>query len=156
MSRLNDPFEHDRDGLRQVEEMVRAARDYVSPSDDLRPRLLESVRVGRRSEGQRRLLISVVAPALVLVVALTNHLLDVRQTLNEASTRRQVARTMSSLQSNLGEQVNRQYWGLADAFFLVKQQHAEALAGVAGASSSDESIDSDRFDARAGVSDPSE
>jgi len=60
----------DSEGLAELEAAVRAAGEYVRPSDDLRPRVLETVRVERGERRARRRIgrvgMLILAMALVL------------------------------------------------------------------------------------------
>jgi hypothetical protein len=58
-----------RDSLDDLEALVRLAGDYVQPSDDLRPRVLEAARVVRHEQQVRRR-ISRVAAVLLVAAAL--------------------------------------------------------------------------------------
>jgi hypothetical protein len=54
-----------------IESLVSAARDYVRPSDDLRPRVLETARAERRERRLQRHLAQMAAVVLLMVTGLT-------------------------------------------------------------------------------------
>ncbi|HEY2415529.1 MAG TPA: hypothetical protein VGI40_25025 [Pirellulaceae bacterium] len=54
-----------------VELLISAARDYVRPSDDLRPRVLETARTERRERRLQRQLAQMAAVVLLMITGLT-------------------------------------------------------------------------------------
>ena len=56
--------------LNDIEALVRLAGDYVQPSEDLRPRVLEAARVVTRDRQTRRRMIRLAAVLLFAVVSL--------------------------------------------------------------------------------------
>lgn len=143
--------------LGAIEAMIRAAGDHVVPSRDLRPRLIESVRRRRSSDRRRQLVTAVALPSVVFFAALTNRALDARDTLSEAAPRQRVARAMASYQAGSPEsRIDRQFWGLADAFRHVQQQQAEAFSSQPISREDADSLDSDGIDAKNDRSERSE
>lgn len=116
-----DPNDSLHDSLHDVEAMIRSAGQFVEPSRDLRPRLLETVRTEKRRERRHRRTTALLIPTLLLSVFFVQQTLRVRQTLFDASPREQVARSMGSGLDRFG-------WGLVDAFWQVQQKQAQAFS----------------------------
>jgi len=117
-----DPFV----GENEIEDLVRAAGDYVQPSRDLRPRVVEGARLrdkDRRAEG--KLAILVVA---ILVVCIVRHpfyhwLTDYRHQscIPSATELHQQALQLES-QPDVGT-----HWGMTEAFYRLRQYQAHRL-----------------------------
>lgn len=115
---IETPFSETNDDL---EALLRSARDYVHPSDDLRPRVLEAVRTRRR---QRQLVSYLQHAAVVLVVlgALASAMYGTADFVKVASASRERMLTSAAQDGN---------WGLVDS--LTELRHRQAvLLGSAG------------------------
>lgn len=104
-----------------LEALLRSAKDYVHPSDDLRPRVLEAARSQR---DQRQMLGYLQHAAVVLVVlgALASALYGTAGSANLGSTSRDQVLTSAAEDGN---------WGLVDSFTELRRRQA-VLLGAAG------------------------
>jgi hypothetical protein len=64
-------FRTDRPDSTDIELLIAAARNYVRPSEDLRPRVLETARTERRERRLQRQLAQMAAVVLLMVTGLT-------------------------------------------------------------------------------------
>jgi len=111
------PFSNPNDDL---EALLRSAKDYVHPSDDLRPRVLEAARSQRR---QRQLLGYLQHAAVVLVVlgALGSALYGSADFVKVASASRDRVLTSAAKDWN---------WGLVDSITELRQRQAVLLGSA--------------------------
>lgn len=125
---MSDPSSHDEAfrSLEQIESVIRAAGQYVRPSEDLRPRTLEAAREhcnDRRAERKLGgfaiavlLLVTVSPPAIQFV--------DVLRSTPSAPT----AAEMHHRALDYGAQPNvGMHWGLAEAFTQLRRVQAARL-----------------------------
>lgn len=115
------------DDLAEIEALVRDAGGYVGASDDLRPRVLESIRTERRRRAWGRNAALATPAAVLLVAAVVSPLGSASQGLDQASARAQVDQALDR-----GGQVRRLgadglVWSVADAFAEVRSRQAAAL-----------------------------
>ncbi len=108
-------------GFDDVESLVRAAGNYVRPSDDLRPRVLETARSeSRERRNQRRMW------QLALVVAL----LGVFTTAERARWKAAAAAPGILVEAAAlvgGDETADSGWGLVDSFTQLRRRHAAML-----------------------------
>lgn len=107
--------------LDELEALLRSAKDYVHPSDDLRPRVLEAARSQRQ---QRRLLsyLQHAAVALVVLGALASAIYGTSDFAKVASASRERMLTSATQDGN---------WGLVDSLTKLRRRQA-VLLGSAG------------------------
>lgn len=105
---MSDVYLHD--SLEELEALVRSAKDYVHPSDDLRPRVLEAARSQRRVMSYLRH----AAVALVMVGTLFTGLHGTSALVLSPTTSDQ-------LLSSAARDAN---WGLVDSFTELRQRQA--------------------------------
>lgn len=106
------PFDH-------VEAMVRAAGGYVHASGDLRPRVLETARMERRSRRAKRWIVG--AAAAVVALAVTFAALLARQPRPSSN---QPAEYVRAGMAGGGAST----WRLVDLFTSLREKQAEAIA----------------------------
>jgi hypothetical protein len=118
------PDNADFEALADVESLIRSAANYVRPSDDLRPRVLESARSVSKERQARRWIghLATCALALGLLVA------ALRQT--DTPARREPARAavgyrLWSAQPALG--ANDASWSMVDSFTELRRRQAQLL-----------------------------
>lgn len=140
----DEPDAIDHHELHKVEALLRAAGDYVEPSRDLRPRLLESVRVERRRRSHRTRVSLAAAVAIVAAVAGGAQMARLGHAVNEASARGQIARSLEASEAATPAGVDTSIWRLVDAFWRVRERQANALLGPHSASL--EKAESDSLD----------
>jgi hypothetical protein len=120
---MTDPF--DRESLSDLERLIRAAGEYVQPSIDLRPRVMEEARM-QSSERKARRIIRYLAVAVFLLGVLTS------------TNKQEIALATASPASLLGsERVAREaeeaarrgnaVWGTVEAFSGSRFRHAQAF-----------------------------
>lgn len=120
---MTDAF--DRESLSDLERMIRAAGEYVQPSVDLRPRVVEEARL-RQSERKARRIIRYLAVAVFLLGVLTS------------TNQQEIALATASPVSLVGsERVAREAeeaarrgdanWGTVEAFSGSRFRHAQAF-----------------------------
>lgn len=115
----------DLEWLADVESLVRSAGEYVRPSDDLRPRVLENARAWRKERQARRWTLHMAASALVcglLAAAL--------QTPSSFAARETAAgaigyRLYWSTQPATG--ASETGWSMVDSFTELRRRQAELL-----------------------------
>ena len=110
----------------ELEALVRRAKDYVRPSDDLRPRVLEAARrerSDRRMQGYLRWAAVVVLVLGVLAAALRQRpeAAGIRHGVLAAITRCEL---FVPAEGALGVDVN---WNLVDSFTELRRRQAELL-----------------------------
>jgi hypothetical protein len=114
--------------LAEVEALVRLAGAYVDASDDLRPRVLDAVRL-RRANGRRQKHLAVSA---LVVLGMACVLLGARfafgDTMAKASSLRRSTDAIALRQSMGG--VDGVWWYLVEAMFDVRRQNAEAFSAA--------------------------
>ncbi len=111
--------------LGDVESLVRSAGNYVRPSEDLRPRVLETARVARKERQAQRWTLHMAACALlcgVLAAAL--------QTPSAVATRETAAaaigyRLLWNSQPTIG--TSDASWNMVDSFTELRRRQAELL-----------------------------
>ncbi|MEM8864437.1 MAG: hypothetical protein AAGF31_02690 [Planctomycetota bacterium] len=121
--------------LAKIESLVRAAGDYVQPSDDLRPRLLESARGERQLRRRRWVATRVCAAAAAIGLLVGPQIVSHRSAMAEASQRERIARAVVAQQQNAHRSgVDSVYWELVNAFWQVRQEQSESLRALTGPS----------------------
>ncbi len=109
-----------------VQALLAAAGDYVGPSDDLRPRVIEEVR-RLRSGGQRRWRLMLASgSALAAVVLVSVQASTMSQSLSEATPSQRVAEMVAHSEATR-KSTGEGLWALVDAFFAVRNEQAEAF-----------------------------
>ena len=111
--------------MTELESLVRSAGDYVRPSDDLRPRVLENARAVRKERQARRWIGHMAACALVcglLAAAL--------QTPSTVATRESATAALGyrlfwNTQRTIG--TNDTSWSMVDSFTELRRRQAELL-----------------------------
>jgi len=101
--------------------MIRAAKDYVHPSDDLRPRVLEAAR-SQRDQRQMVGYLQQAAVVLVFLGALASALCGTGDSVNLAITSRDQVLTSAAQDAN---------WGLVDSFTELRRRQAVLLGTAA-------------------------
>ena len=104
----------------ELEALLRSAKDYVHPSDDLRPRVLEAARSQRR---QRQLLGYLQHAAVVLVIlgALASAMYGTADFVKVASASRERMLTSAAQDWN---------WGLVDSLTELRRRQAVLLGSA--------------------------
>lgn len=136
------------DGMAQVEALLQVAGGFVEPSADLRPRVLESVRVEQRRRQTRTRLTLAAAAVVVAVVAGGLQMTRFGQAVTKASTREQIARAIDAPETATQARADSAIWGLADAFWRVRERRAEAWRGDPTATAEAGAADSAKFEAQ--------
>ncbi len=119
-------FESADDGQAEIEAMIRAAKHYVRPSDDLRPRILEAA---REHSGDRRAEQKLGSFAVAVLVLLLISSPAIRYAVLLQST---VAKRSSDEVHHLAAELSTQreigsHWALAEAFSQVRHLQASRL-----------------------------
>lgn len=143
-----EPQHDSDDGMADVEALLQAAGGYVEPSGDLRPRLLESVRVEQGRRQMRTRLTLAAAAVVVAAVASGFQMTRFGQAVTEASTREQIARAIDASEPTKHARADIAIWSLVDAFWQVRERQAEAWRGVQSAPPAGVVADSDNFEAQ--------
>ena len=119
-------FPDDFDGCSDIEALVRSARDYVRPSDDLRPRVLENARVMRGERRAQRWIghLAVCALALGMFAAITGQQSKAVAT-REPATALRASRLFWNPQPALS--ASDASWGMVDSFTELRRRQAELL-----------------------------
>jgi hypothetical protein len=115
----------DLEWMTDVESLVRAAGDYVRPSDDLRPRVLENARTVRKERQAQRWIGHLAACALVCGL-----LAAAVETPSSVATRETAAaalgyRLLWNTQPTVG--ASDTSWSMVDSFTELRRQQAELL-----------------------------
>lgn len=116
--------------LAQVESMLRAAGDYVGPSDDLRPRVLDEVRRQRSSNRQRHGVLFAGAAVLLAAGTIGLQAASVGGSVAEATPSQRVAKQVNAAAASSQRKqtgVGAFCWSLVDAFISVRESQADAL-----------------------------
>jgi hypothetical protein len=108
-------------GFDDVESLVRAAGNYVRPSDDLRPRVLETARAESRERRNRRRMWQ-----LAVVVALLGALTTAEQVRREAAAAAPGLLVEAAAFVGTSEQGDTG-WGLVDAYTQLRRKQAAML-----------------------------
>ena len=136
---MNQPPPLDRPKLQALEEMIASARNYVTPSDDLRPQTLETAREeSRLQNAANRLLLTGLSCLLVwcILAVFFRKAGDYREHVTGPFPE-QIERTAESYR------VEKHYepgWGMVDAFRDERGIHG-ASAAARSLSVADDSID---------------
>lgn len=116
------------DSLRQIELMVASAKDYVAPSDNLRPRVIEAARsrYGFVMNSQRVLQVAaIVMLCVLLTIPLQQRLEDWRNAAFAPSTDEMEMQAQAyAEQPAVGHN-----WGLVEAYKNLKQQQHVKISG---------------------------
>lgn len=149
----NDAFD-----LSGVEAMLKGAGDYVGCSDDLRPRVIEEVRLRRTEAVRRRRLMFGGGGALLGVAMIGLQAVSVGESVSDATPTRRVAQLVAEGEASTKRAgVEAFCWSLVDAFLKVRDEQAEAFqpqrdGAATGNGEADRQSPSDpRFSAQAGV-----
>lgn len=115
----------DLEGLGDLESLVRSAGDYVRPSEDLRPRVLENARVVRKERQAQRWTLHMAACAL-----LCGALAAALQTASPVATRETASaaigyRLLWNTQPPIG--ASDASWNMVDSFTELRRRQAELL-----------------------------
>lgn len=121
-------FADQPESLEQIEAMIAAAKDYVVPSDYLRPRVLEAARLQQsHTAGSRRLL--QVAASVFMCVILT---IPAQQRL-EAWRESAFSPTANELEVEALQYASKpsigQNWGLYEAYKSLRQDQLMKITG---------------------------
>ena len=119
-------FPDNREDLNDIEALVRSARDYVLPSEDLRPRVLESARVMRGERRAQRWIghLAICALLLGMFAAATGQQSEAVATRESGATLR-ASRLFWSPQPTL--RASDATWGMVDSFTELRRRQAELL-----------------------------
>lgn len=106
----------------EVETIVREARNYVMPSDDLRPETLhiaEQLQLDRRTKIQLSCMVAIAGLALLVSMAIASHMsqwaLPTRPSMSEIQTK---AESISS------DRTIGNHWALAETFNRIRSAQA--------------------------------
>jgi hypothetical protein len=113
----------------EVEAMLLAAGGYVRPSDDLRPRVLETARLQRRELRARRLIRRAAAAVVLLAVftASVAHQATSRSAGGKFDLMAADSQAMHDRAAMRAASAGGISWGLVDAFSELKQEQSEAI-----------------------------
>ena len=119
-------FPDNLDGCSDIEALVRSARDYVRPSDDLRPRVLENARIMRSERRAQRWIghLAICALLLGMFAAATGQQHNAVATHEPAAVVR-AGRLFWSPQPTLS--ASDASWGMVDSFTELRRRQAELL-----------------------------
>jgi hypothetical protein len=109
-----------------IESMIRAAGDYVRPSEDLRPRTLEAAREhcdDRRAEQK----LGGFAIAVLLLVTFSSPAIQYADVLRTSSTAPSATEMQSRAQAYEAQSHVGQHWGLTEAFTRLRRVQATRL-----------------------------
>jgi len=119
---MNDlPFSSEP--IEEIESLIRAAGNYVQPSEDLRPRVLEAAR-SQRSQWQAMTIAQCVAAA---VVVLGMFLMSGSSTTHKSEPAIFANRLANEFLPPLASDGD---WGLVDSFTELRRRQAEMLRSV--------------------------
>ena len=128
---MTDPHACDEQSFEQIEAAIRAAGDYIRPSEDLRPRTLEAARedCGLRRAEQKLAALAIVALMLVTVASPVVHYIDAlrRQTSAPSASELQLQGLRYASDPRIGPN-----WGLAEAFTQLRRVQADRLGRSGG------------------------
>jgi len=110
------------DSIAEVEALIRAAGNYVQPSEDLRPRVMEAVRSQRVERTIQWRICQAAVLFLVLNVLATSTLHNVE--LADASPRRSPSGQSSSEQQGFG---GEESWDTVESFRELRRRQAYLL-----------------------------
>jgi hypothetical protein len=114
------------DGAFSIEHTIRAAGDFVRPSDDLRPRVIEAAKehCGRQRAKQRTVLIVGACGLLALTTAPLLEMMVLRSRLNATPSSQELQQQAIrySTDTNVGP-----HWGLTEAFKELRHTQARKL-----------------------------
>jgi len=112
----------------ELEEIIRAAGDYIEVSDDLRPRILEDARSGLE-ETSTRFWIAGLAIAVIVFAIFANHFRgQMSSPLNSAMTPTS-AQLYAEAQRKTSESNADASWTLVDSFSELRQRQAGLING---------------------------
>ena len=109
----------------EIEALIRSAKDYVRPSDDLRPRVLETARLERREQHAQRRFWQMAA--LVFLCGMLTS--SIRQRPEAATPPHQTALDASPIFSSANAAV-RSYdpsWEMVESFTQLRRRQAQLL-----------------------------
>jgi hypothetical protein len=114
----------------EIEALIGAAGGYVLPSDDLRPRVLETARTERRERHARRTIRRLAACVVLAAIgagAVGQHLRTsaAQSRLNELGADSQ---TMHDRAARRAAGAGGFSWGLVDAFSELREDQSEAIS----------------------------
>lgn len=109
------------DPLDDLEAILRSAKNYVHPSDDLRPRVLEAAR-SQRDQRQMLGYMQHAAVVLVLLGGLTSALYGTAGSVDLGASSREQVLTSAAKDWN---------WGLVDSFTELRRRQAVLLGSSA-------------------------
>jgi hypothetical protein len=110
----------------EVESLLRSARNYVAPSDDLRPRVLETARSEQRERRMQQRLAQMAAIILFMVTAVTVF----RQPLNEnqgGAFLPAVESISARPEYSPARSVDHASWETVESFTDLRQRQAQLL-----------------------------
>lgn len=123
-----DPRACDDQSFEQIEAAIRAAGDYIRPSEDLRPRTLDAAREdgGDRRAEQKLGVLMIAALMLISVASPAVHYIDAlrRQTSTPSASELQHQGLQYASDPRIGPN-----WGLAEAFTQLRRLQADRLSG---------------------------
>ena len=115
---MNDP-------LNDIEFLVRAAKDYVRPSDDLRPRVLETARFERRELRLQRRFWQIAA--VVLFCGILTHSIRQIPDVAVAPAQEAVLDAGPVFSSAAGSQTPDPSWEIVESFTQLRHRQAQLL-----------------------------
>jgi hypothetical protein len=116
------------DGAYSIEHTIRAAGNFIRPSDDLRPRIIEAAKERCRQQRARRRVAVAVAACVMVALSVVPALerLVTRSKLNAtpSSTELQQQAIHHAAETGVGPN-----WGLTEAFKQLRKTQAKKLGG---------------------------
>ncbi len=123
---MTDPYPHHDSSMQQIESAIRAAGNYVRPSEDLRPRTLEAAREHCGDLRAEQKLGSFVIAVLLLVMISSPaiHYIDAlrRQSTAPSAIEMQTRGLQYAADPHIGSN-----WGLSEAFTQLRRLQANRL-----------------------------
>ena len=122
---MTDPHTHDQ-SFEQIESAIRAAGDYIQPSEDLRPRTLEAARDDcgdRRAEKRLGVFVFAVVMLVMIGSPIIHNLEKLRRESSAPSTTEMQQRGLHyAADPTIGPN-----WGLSEAFSQLRRLQADRL-----------------------------
>ncbi|MEO0529606.1 MAG: hypothetical protein AAF266_03410 [Planctomycetota bacterium] len=113
-----------------IEAMLAAAGDYVGPSDDLRPRVLEAVTKQQKRRLRRRRMSVAAGGTLIVTLFVGLQAATLGDRLDGKSTSQRVARLVEAdAEEPYRSGVEEICWRLVDAVMTVRSEQAGAFGG---------------------------
>ena len=123
---MTDPYFNDNQAIQQIESAIRAAGDYVRPSEDLRPRTLEAAHdhCGDRRAEQKLGGFVIAVLLLVMIASPAIHYVSAMRTRSTAPsvTEMQDRGLQYAADPHIGSN-----WGLSEAFTQLRRLQASRV-----------------------------